>query len=56
MFGIDDGLVGLAYLLCLASAALCVIYAWRNWNKGDDSVQEEDQEWTTKEAEAEEKI
>jgi hypothetical protein len=52
MLGIDDPLVWLAYVLCLAATVLCVIYSWRNWNRGDDAVREEDLRW----AKAEEKI
>ena len=49
MLGIDDPLVWLAYLLCLASTALCVLYSWRNWNRGDDRLQDEDRQWARKE-------
>jgi len=36
MFGFGDLWVPIAYILCLGSAALCVIYGWRHWNEGDD--------------------
>ena len=56
MFGIEDGLVALAYVLCMASTVICVIYAWLNWNRGDEIVQEEDQRWEAEEEHVEEKI
>jgi hypothetical protein len=56
MLGIEDGQVALVYVLCIASSLLCVIYAWRNWNKGDDTVQEEDRRWEAGEKQAEENI
>ncbi len=56
MLGIDDGWVGLAYVLCLASTALCVIYAWVNWNRGDDAFREQDKQWETEEAHVQENV
>ena len=56
MLGIDDGLVALAYVLCLASSALCVIYAWFNWNRGGEEPAEEDAHWQEDEDHAEETI
>ncbi len=56
MLGIEDGAVALAYILCLASTALCVVYAWMNWNRGDDSAQAEDQHWEAEEEHVEENI
>jgi hypothetical protein len=53
MLGIEDFWVDAAYVLCLGSSALCVIYAWINWNKGDDSVQEQDKEWAVQEEKVE---
>lgn len=39
----------LAHVLCLASALLCVVYSWRNLNRGDESVHDEDVRWTREE-------
>ena len=36
MLGIPDFWIWSAYLLCLLSAAACVIYGIYNWNKGDE--------------------
>jgi hypothetical protein len=56
MLGIENTWVALAYLLCLASAALCLVYGWRNWNRGDETVQEEDVHWAAEEDKAEDKL
>jgi hypothetical protein len=42
MLGIDDPWVLTAYLLCLASAALCVVYGFANWNRGEDPAGRKD--------------
>lgn len=52
MLGIPDPWVWLAYILCVVSALACVVYSWRNWNRGDDSVRADDVRW----AKAEDKI
>jgi hypothetical protein len=49
MFGIEDKGVLLAYLLCIASTVLCVVYGIINWNKGGEDVKPEDVEWATEE-------
>lgn len=56
MLGIPDAGVALAYVLCLVSTALCVIYAWRNWNKGDESVEADDVKWVAEEKKVEEEL
>lgn len=38
MLGIEDKGVLAAYLLCLVSAGLCVLYGVLNWNRGDETV------------------
>jgi hypothetical protein len=49
MLGIEDPLILAAYLLCLASTVLCVVYGALNWNKGDESLQKEDLDWADEE-------
>ncbi len=49
MLGIDDPLIWSAYLLCLLSALLCMVYGAVNWNKGDEPVRSEDIEWAKQE-------
>ncbi|MBN2684321.1 MAG: hypothetical protein JXR40_03500 [Pontiellaceae bacterium] len=43
MLGIADGWVALAYLLCIISAILCLVWGIIKWNV-DDQVQESDEE------------
>lgn len=56
MFGIKDPCVGLAYLLSVASAVLCVVYGVFNWNRGDDTMQAEDVHWMAEERKVEEEV
>lgn len=44
MLGIEDGWVVGAYLLCILSSVLCVIYGAVTWNQGDGPVTQEDVE------------
>lgn len=36
MLGIDDPQVWLAYVLCVGSALLCVVYGVLNWKETDE--------------------
>ncbi len=54
MLGIEDGWVVLAYVLCVLSSALCVVYGAVNWNRGEEPVTQEDVEWAREEKEEEE--
>jgi hypothetical protein len=56
MLGIEDPYVAMAYILCLASTALCVIYGLINWNRGEQRVEQEDITWIAHEKKAEEEI
>ena len=59
MLGIPDVGIWLAYLLCIASTILCVVYGIVNWNKGDDSNEltaQKDLEWENKEEEIDSKL
>jgi hypothetical protein len=56
MLGIPSLGVALAYLLCIASTILCVVYAWRNWNRGDEKVETDDVKWAAGEKKAEEEL
>ena len=51
MLGLDDPTISLAYVLCVLSALLCVVYGAINWNKGDEPVTDEDLEWAREEKE-----
>lgn len=56
MMGIPDAEVWLAYLLCVASSLLCVVYAWRNWDRGGDEVTPDDIQWQREEQKVEENL
>lgn len=56
MLGIPDPWVWLAYVLCIVSALACVVYSWRNWHRGDDSVQADDVRRAKAEDKLEEKL
>jgi hypothetical protein len=56
MLGIEDKWVALAFVLCLASSALCVVYGFLNRNRGDHTVEEDDIRWAAEEDKAEEKL
>ena len=51
MFGISDPWIWMAYLLCILSAVLCLVYGTINWNKGDEPVTSEDVAWVEDEKE-----
>lgn len=54
MFGIEDPVIYIGYLLTVLSLILCVIYGGVNWNKGDEpeeSEQETDAQWEEKDEE-----
>jgi hypothetical protein len=53
MLGIDDKFVWLAYVLCVGSTVLCVVYAYINWNTGDDKIEEADLKWEVEEEKVE---
>jgi len=46
--------VGLAYVLCIVSALMCIVYGLVNWNRGEEPLSREDVEWEKSEEEAEE--
>ncbi len=56
MLGIEDKGVLAAYLLCIASTILCVIWGLINWNKGEDSVQPDDVKWAAQEKKTEQQL
>ncbi len=56
MFGIEGTTVWLAYLLCILSALLCLVYGLLNWNKGQEELHPEDQTWLEEEKELEKEL
>jgi len=51
--GIEDPWVKSAYLLCVASALLCVLYGLVTWFLRDEPVEEEDIQWAREEEKVE---
>ena len=56
MFGIEDKSISIAYVLCIASAVLCVVYGLLMWNKGSEPVKNGDLKWIEEEKDAEEEL
>jgi len=57
MFGINDPWIWGAYILCILSTILCIVYGILNWNKGEEKEEkqiQEEIEWHDKEKEMEE--
>jgi len=53
MLGIEDKYVSGAYLLCIASTILCIIYGLFNWNRGGTEVDQTDIHWAEEEKKVE---
>ena len=56
MLGIEDAYVATAYILCIASALLCLIYGVINWNRGQAEPKQEDIRWAAEEKKVEEEL
>ena len=59
MFGIEDPVIYVGYLLTVLSLILCVAYGAINWNKGDtpkESELEADARWEEKDEEIQSQI
>ncbi|MGC8744666.1 MAG: symporter small accessory protein [Verrucomicrobiia bacterium] len=56
MLGIEDGWVAAAYILCIASTALCIVYSIIKRNQTDEDVGEADIRWEKEEKEVEENL
>ena len=56
MFGIEDRYIWLAYLLCIVSAVLCVLYGLITWGGGETPVKSEDVRWAAEEKKVEEEL
>ena len=54
--GIKDNYVLTAYLFCIASTILCVIYGLLTWNRGEEAVEQEDIRWAAEEEKVEEEL
>jgi hypothetical protein len=49
MFGLEDGWVAAAFVLCILSTLLCIVYGAITWNRGDENVTDEDVNWAKEE-------
>jgi heme exporter protein D len=56
MLGIKDIYVWLAYLLCILSSLLCVVYGLVTWNRGEEAIEPDDRRWAAQEKELEEEL
>ncbi len=56
MLGIEDKWVALAYILCLASTLLCVVYGLATRNRGEAEADQEDIRWAKEEKKVEEEL
>ncbi|HPJ39308.1 MAG TPA: hypothetical protein PK253_10060 [Spirochaetota bacterium] len=57
MFGLGDGWVFSAYMLCIASSILCVVYGILKWNSDGDTVKDLEQEhWVEDEIKIEKQL
>jgi len=59
VLGINDPWIVAAYLLCIASTVLCVVYGLINWNRGSEKENEQIKEeagWEEKEKQVEEAL
>ncbi len=58
MLGIEDSWVAIAYILCIVSALLCLVWGIIKWNKDDpdDEPEEEIRQWAEEEDRVEEEL
>lgn len=56
MLGFEDPVIAVAYILCILSTVLCVVYGALNWNKGDDTVSDDDKKWVEEEDRLEQEL
>ena len=58
MLGIEDQWVSIAYILCIVSALLCLVWGIIKWNKDDPESESEDEirQWAEEEDRVEEKL
>jgi len=56
MLGLGDFWVFLAYILCIGSALLCIVYSFLRWNENVEDVLPSDVSWLTEEAQIEQEI
>jgi hypothetical protein len=58
MLGLADGWISCAFVLCILSSLLCVVYGAVNWNKGDEQCvnAQEEKHWAEEEDKLEQEL
>jgi hypothetical protein len=56
LLGIEDPWIWLAYLLCVASTLICIIYGLVTRSRGEEPVKQEDITWAAEEKTVEEEL
>ena len=58
MFGIEDLWVGAAFLLCILSTLLCIVWGVLKWNLDDSECESEEEirQWAEEEDRVEEEL
>jgi hypothetical protein len=56
MLGLEDPWVAAAYILCILSSIVCVVYGAVNWNKGDEQLDDEERHWAEEEHKLEDEL
>ena len=56
MLGIESKAVLTAYMLCLFSTLLCVVYGLINWNRGEEEIEPDDVKWAVEEQKVEDEL
>ena len=51
IWGIEDSVVTLAYLMSIAGMLTCAVYGWTHWNRDDEPAKPEDMAWAKEEKE-----
>ena len=49
MLGFKDPSIAAVFVLCILSALLCVVYGALNWNKGEETISDDDKKWEEEE-------
>lgn len=57
MLGFGDGWIALVYILCFASALLCLVWGALRWNRQEtEEPDEEVQQWAQEESRVEQEL
>ena len=56
MLGIQDTYVWAAYVLCILSTVLCIVYGLVNWNRGEEVAAAPDTRWAEEEKKIDDEV